>query len=173
MTSIQNIRKEIKAQNLHVQDVCEWLEKYGSDQDPIIYMGKEMEARDLAYKLPPVTPALDVRFSFYGTLRNGGTGLRRNSNFAHMIKDRIDLFEAQEKEVDKQRKKKKIEYVVTWQEWLGVEAWGANLYELGHIFRKKSFTTRPEAKAYFVRMKKKYDRVQFKKITSDLLGESE
>lgn len=90
--NIKQVRKEIKAHNLNIIAMCEWLEKYGSEDDPIIYMGKETSPRDLSYHLAEFTPALEVRISFYGTLPNGQFGLRRNSNFAHMLKDRIDLF---------------------------------------------------------------------------------
>ncbi len=62
-----------------------------------------------------------------------------------------------------------IEYVVTWREWLGSEPYGKIEYQS----RRKSFITRPEAKAYFVRMKKRHNGVEFRKVTNELLGESE
>lgn len=161
---IQDIREEIKAQNLDLFGVCEWLEQYGSDQDPIIYMGQEMEARDPAYKLAAYTPALSVRISFWGAKKGGGHGLRRNSNFAHMLKDRIDMFAEREREKKKQERKPVVEYIVTWLQYTRFDH--ANT-------EAKTFTNRAEAKSFFVQTKRHHYGVKFRKVTDELLGESD
>jgi len=64
---------------------------------------------------------------------------------------------------------KKIEYIVSWREWKGVEGCGKTEYYAD----SKTFTKRPEAKAHFVEMKLRHYRVKFRKVTDELLGESE
>ena len=103
MMTVTEIRNEIKAQNLDIDGVCEWLEQYGSDEDPIFWKGSETTPRALASVLAAYTPALDVRISFYGTSATGRLELRRNSNFARMLKDRIDMFAEREREEKKHK----------------------------------------------------------------------
>lgn len=169
MMTIKDVREEIKAQNLDIFGVCEWLEKYGSDGDPIFYRGKETTPTDLAYHLAQYTPALDVRISFYGTTKTSSCGLRRNSNFAHMIKDRIDMFADRRRATAKEERKPFVKYLVTWKEWQGIEPCGKAEW----LSRCKEFERRTEAKAFFIDIKRKHSYVKFRKVTDELLGESE
>lgn len=64
---------------------------------------------------------------------------------------------------------KKVEYIVSWREWRGVEGCGKTEYQAG----SRTFSKRTEAKAHFVEIKQRHYRVKFRKITDELLGESE
>lgn len=64
---------------------------------------------------------------------------------------------------------KKIEYMVSWREWKGVEPCGKTEY----YANSKTFTQMTEARAYFAEIKLRHYRVKFRKVTDELLGESE
>lgn len=166
MITIQDVRAEIKAQNLDIFGICEVLQKYGSEEDPIIYRGNETTPRDLAYHLAAGTPALSVRISFWGDKKGGGFGLRRNSNFACMLQDRMNMREQKEREKKRQERKPVVRYIVTWKVWNGVESCGRSEYSS----RKKEFERRTEAKTFFVEMKQTgHTNVQLRKMTDELL----
>lgn len=173
--NISEVREEIRSQNLDIFGVCELLDEYGSGDDPIIWKGEEMQARDLAYKLAQATPALEPRISFWGTLPDGKFGLRRNSNFAHMVLDRMRFFEERTKKERKETLRKQrggvVEYIVSWDEWLGIEPCGRTEWKR-HTKRFKQ-DQRPEAKACFVDAKRRYNNVEFRQVTSKLLGSSD
>ena len=169
--NIKELREEIRAGYDSPDAISELLEKYGSNEDPIIYKGEDTTPRDLADYLNPRTSVLDLRITFWGTLPDGTFGKRNNSNFAHMLLDRIKLYDDRRKEAEKKAKsrKRQIEYKVSWREWCGVESCGATEWD----YMSEKFKTKAEAEECFRKMHVRHHHVQFKKTTTELLGESE
>ncbi len=73
-----------------LRDAVLALEKLGSNQDPIFYLGRETTPESLSYQLHEERDIRDIRISYYG-----GTGpmfrLIRGGTFAGMIRDRKRL----------------------------------------------------------------------------------
>tara|TARA_R110000824_G_scaffold392824_1_gene591476 strand:- start:856 stop:1371 length:516 start_codon:yes stop_codon:yes gene_type:complete len=168
--NIKELREEIKAGYDSVDAMSELLAKHGSDEDPIIYKGEDTTPRDLANYLNPSTSALDLKISFWGTLPDGTFGKRSNSNFAHMLLDRINLYEERRKEADRKAKsrKRQIEYKVSWREWCGVESCGSTEWD----YKSEKFKTKAEAEHQFSKMKVRHHHAKLQKTTIELLGES-
>lgn len=168
--NIRELREEIKAGYDSVDAMSVLLEKYGSNEDPIIYKGEDTTPRDLADYLNPGMSVLDLRITFWGTLPNGKFGKRSNSNFAHMLLDRIKLYDDRRKEAEKKEKsrKRETEYKVSWREWCGVESCGATEWD----YKSEKFKTKAEAEECFRKMHVRHHYAQLKKTTTELLGES-
>lgn len=160
--NVKQVREEIIEQNLDLHGISELLEKYGSNEDPIFYRGDETTPSELAYHLGYNGPhdVLNIRISFYGS-RDGKLVLRKNSNFAHMVKDRMDLYAERDKVTKKKDKKLEVEYIVSWRD------------KTDFASRSKTFTNKAKARKHYTSMKERHDRVTFRKVTNELLQESD
>ncbi len=159
---------------MSIDEVCKWLERYGSSQDPIFCEGEETTPEEISYAerwqnfYASGQKLLDKQINFYGDLPNGKFGLVTGS-FADMIADRIFLYRKREMEAEeKERKRRKqVKYVVSYKVSEGFDPCGRNDWTT----KSETFTNLKEARKYFNKNKSQYC-AKLRKITDELLDES-
>lgn len=102
MTKKVRVIYDYDINTLSIGEAVDLLERYGSDSDPIMYKGRQMEVSDLRYNIPgdwmvrADVRAAHLRLGFWAS----GHEWRGRSNLWQMTLDRYDSYMAdKEKEV--------------------------------------------------------------------------